>query len=599
MLRILFLTHAFNSLTQRLYIELQQQGHEVSVEFDINDSVAIEAVNLYHPDLIIAPFLKRAIPESIWKKTTCLIVHPGVAGDRGPSALDWAIINNETLWGVTVLQANEEMDAGDIWATQEFLTRHTSKASLYRNEVTEAATLAVLKAVKLFETGNFIPQPLDYNHAENLAGANKIESKIIESRNVETRKTPIKIKGRLQPLMTQNDRKIHWHEDTTETVLRKIRSADGFPGVLDDILGHEYFLYDVHEEQQLKGEPSELIAHCGTAICRATIDGAVWIGHLRDKYAHHSFKLPATHLLEQAIENLPEIKPDESTGYRDIWYEQEAEVGYLHFPFYNGAMGTEQCQRLHHAYIKACQQETKIIVLMGGHDFWSNGMHLNLIEAAQSAADESWNNINAINDLALEIINTHSHLTIAALQGNAGAGGVFLARAVDEIWASQGVILNPHYKDMGNLYGSEYWTYLLPQYAGQENAERIIQARLPMGTQDALSLGLINEVIEKKGTAFVEDVKKRAADMADVPAYSSRLEYKNKRREVDEQYKPLAQYRKSELDKMHMNFFGFDPSYHIARYNFVYKVAKSRTPLTIAHHRRISSLLEKNTRRAV
>ena len=584
MLRILFLTHAFNSLTQRLYIELQQQGHEVSVEFDINDIVAAEAVNLYQPDLIIAPFLKRAIPESIWDKTTCLIVHPGIAGDRGPSALDWAILNNETLWGVTVLQANKEMDAGDIWTTQAFMTRHTSKASLYRNEVTEAAAIAVLKAVALFEKGNFIPQPLDYSNTENSTIAGK---------------KLLKIKGQLQPLMTQNERKIHWYEDTTNIVLRKIRSADGFPGVLDDIFGREYYLYDAHEEQQLSGKPGELIARCGGAICRATIDGAVWIGHLRDKQAEHPFKLPATRLLAQSVKSLPEIEPDQTTGYRDIWYEQEGEVGYLHFPFYNGAMGTEQCQCLQRAYTEACQQETKVIVLMGGTDFWSNGMHLNLIEAAESAADESWNNINAINDLALEIINTNSHLTVAALQGNAGAGGVFLARSVDEIWASQGVILNPHYKDMGNLYGSEYWTYLLPRYAGEKNAEHIIQARLPMGTKDALSLGLINEVIEKKGTAFIKDVKKRAADLADVPAYSSRLEYKNKCREVDEQYKPLANYRKSELDKMHMNFFGFDPSYHIARYNFVYKVAKSRTPLTIARHRRISPLVENKTRSAV
>jgi len=52
-------------------------------------------------------------------------------------------------------------------------------------------------------------------------------------------------------------------------------------------------------------------------------------------------------------------------------------------------------------------------------------MHLNLIEAADSAADESWRNINAIDDLALEIINTDTHLTIAALQGNAGAGVSF------------------------------------------------------------------------------------------------------------------------------------------------------------------------------
>ena len=51
-MRILFLTHAFNSLTQRLFVELQERGHEVSVEFDINDDIAVEAVELFGPDLI-------------------------------------------------------------------------------------------------------------------------------------------------------------------------------------------------------------------------------------------------------------------------------------------------------------------------------------------------------------------------------------------------------------------------------------------------------------------------------------------------------------------------------------------------------------------
>jgi putative two-component system hydrogenase maturation factor HypX/HoxX len=36
---------------------------------------------------------------------------------------------------------------------------------------------------------------------------------------------------------------------------------------------------------------------------------------------------------------------------------------------------------------------------------------------------------------------------------------------------------------------------------------------------------------------------------------------------------------------MRLNFFGFDPSYHVARYNFIHKIPKSRTPLTLARHR--------------
>ena len=58
------------------------------------------------------------------------------------------------------------------------------------------------------------------------------------------------------------------------------------------------------------------------------------------------------------------------------------------------------------------------------------------------------------------------------------------------------------------------------------------------------------------------------------------------RRQRDEASRPLRRYRDDELEKMKLNFYGFDPSYHVARYNFVYKVPKSRTPLTIARHRR-------------
>ena len=65
-MRILFLTHSFNSLTQRLYDELTHDGHDISVEFDINDRVTEEAVALWQPELVVAPFLKRRIPASVW-----------------------------------------------------------------------------------------------------------------------------------------------------------------------------------------------------------------------------------------------------------------------------------------------------------------------------------------------------------------------------------------------------------------------------------------------------------------------------------------------------------------------------------------------------
>ncbi|HET9018326.1 MAG TPA: hypothetical protein VFN46_02005, partial [Acetobacteraceae bacterium] len=154
-----------------------------------------------------------------------------------------------------------------------------------------------------------------------------------------------------------------------------------------------------------------------------------------------------------------------------------------------------------------------------------------------------------------------------------------------------GAILNPHYKDMGNLYGSEYWTYLLPRRVGEANARRMMAARLPMGVAEAQRLGLVTRILP--WDAFCNDAQITAPARAAAcdPGLSGRLAEKRRRREADEAARPLARYREDELARMRLNFYGFDPSYHVARYNFIHKVPKSRTPLTLARHRRVSAAI--------
>ncbi len=561
-MRILFLTHSFNSLTQRLFVEMREDGHEVSVEFDINDAVTEDAVARFQPDLVIAPFLKRAIPESVWQNVTCFVVHPGIVGDRGPSALDWAILDAEAWWGVTVLQANADMDAGDIWASAEFPMRNASKSSLYRGEVTRAAVAAVRSAVTRFEDRSFQPVPL----------ADAIS------------------RGQQRPLLRQVDRAIDWQRDPAHVILRKIRSGDGFPGVRTRLAGRELHAFDARPASGLGGKPGEIIARSGPAVAVATVDGAIWIGHLKDAESPHPFKLPAAVVLRDDIGACPDVSCDDELGYREITVTRQDDVAIIDFEFYNGAMGSEQCIRLTDAFLTCATDDARIIVLAGGQDFWSNGMHLNLIEASDSPADESWRNINAIDDLAEAIIEARDCITVAALGGNAGAGGVFLARAADCVWAHEDVVLNPHYKDMGNLFGSEFWTYLLPRVCGRDEAKAITQARLPMGAREAHRLGLIDDVFEGGRGAFRSTVIERAARLADSGTLASELSEKSRRRDQDEADCPLAAYRQDELERMRSNFYGFDPSYHVARYNFVYKVPRSHTPLTIARHRRVNPL---------
>jgi putative two-component system hydrogenase maturation factor HypX/HoxX len=207
-MKILFLTTAYNGLSQRLSIELTELGHIVDVALAISESAMLDAVGQHAPDLIIAPMLKRKIPEAIWSKHVCLIVHPGMKGDRGASSLDWAIMTGQTIWGVTVLQAAAEMDAGAIWASHNFALSGSSiaKSSVYRRQVTKAAVRAVLEAVEKFQLRQFRPEPLDYSSADVI--------------------------GCWRPTMRQSDRAIDWSRNSTMEIVAKISAADSTPGVL-------------------------------------------------------------------------------------------------------------------------------------------------------------------------------------------------------------------------------------------------------------------------------------------------------------------------------------------------------------------------------
>jgi putative two-component system protein, hydrogenase maturation factor HypX/HoxX len=553
--RVLFLVSAHNGLSQRACIALTELGHEVTVAV-VDCAGEMEAAVMRHqPELIVCPMLKKVIPESIWAHHRCLIIHPGPKGDRGPSSLDWAIELGEEEWGVTVLEASGEVDGGDVWATRTFPVRAVGKSSLYRHEVRHAAVSGLLEAIDKIAHGG-TPEPLDPGDPQ--------------------------VTGRARALMRQERRCIDWGSDSTDTVVRRIQAAEGHPGVLDVVEDEEFHLSGAHREGALQGPPGQIIAQRDGAICRATTDGAVWITRLRRR-GPSFFKLPAARALALAGIDLdaPESPvalhaPSLRAGhtFREIAYEEQAGVGYLHFDFYNGALSTEACRRLRDAFLYArSRRETNVIVLAGGSDFFSTGIHLNVIEAAEDPAAESWRNLHAINDVVREIVETDSHLVISALAGDTAAGGVPMALAADRVVAREAVVLNPYYGHMGGLYGSEYWTYLLPRRVGREMTARLTGPPFAsVGTTQAVEIGLLDAAFGADLASFRMRTRGLADQLARHPDLGDWLEAKRRRRRRDEQIKPLQLYRTEEMARSHECFFGPDRSYHDARRRFTRKL---------------------------
>ncbi len=554
---ILLFASVRNSLSVRVLLELLERGHKATLEI-VKTSEDVGACAAAHaPELIICPFLTVRIPKEVFTRYPTIIIHPGPPGDRGPSSLDWALISGERTWGVVALEAAERFDAGDIWAQRSFAIPPINKTTLYRGLVTKYATEIIFEVIEKVSRGGFAPTPQ-------------------ASLPVDV------IRYRLR--LPEETRVIAWERDSTAVVLRKLRASDTQPGVPDPMFGGLY-LYGGHPETKQRGAPGSIIGFRNGAMCIGTTDGAVWVTHVRRMEtnrvleAFSPIKLPAHTVLGMFLPHLAHDThvglPERDTGtFQEIWYEEEHDVGYLHFDFYNGAMGVAQCGKLLAAYLKACTRSTKVLALMGGENFWSNGIHLNLIEAASDPAEEAMRNLRAMNELARTIITTRSKLIVASLFGSAGAGGAIVPLAADKVVASRRSILYPYYKDMG-LTGSEYSSYLLPRRVGRDRATELLENAEPISSSTALSIGYLDAVLSEDGPQYTEEVRAYCEALAHDSAYGVLLTEKNTTRDHDEAQKPLRAYNAEEVALMAQCFSGnltvHGTTFPKARKQFVYR----------------------------
>ena len=532
-MKVLLLISSFNSLSQALFTKLRDRGELVSVVFAINEHQINLEVQEFEPELILAPFLKTFISKDIYEKYPTYIFHPGPLGDRGPNSLEYALLSDKKNWGVVILRANELYDGGSIVAKSDFKVRATYKASLYRQEVVRHSLTAL---------DDFFKNPLEITQILNP----------------------------LHKLFNQTMRSIDWENDDTQTIISKIYLSDSFPGVLDEIMGVECYLFGAHNEERLRGDIKEVLAKRDGAICLGTKDGALWINHLKEP---HRFKLPATYVLKEKIagvkeQRLPLLFDKSYETFYEISVEKHENVSYLCFNFHNGAMSAEQCIRLKYAF-EYLKEESQVIVLVGGMDFFSNGIHLNILEDSKKKGEDGWSNINAMNDLIKSILEADEVVTVASLARNAGAGGVFMALACDYVVAKEDVVLNPHYKTLG-LSGSEYHTYTLAKRVGENIAKKLLNDALPISVEYANKIGMLDKVIEQKN--YYEELHSFA-----LSTYSEEYIW-DKQDRVEEERELMERCKYSELNKMYPEFWQESSIFHKLRHEFVYKVCPIETP---------------------
>ncbi|KAI5204778.1 ClpP/crotonase [Aureobasidium subglaciale] len=611
----------------------------------------VEAVLMARPHLIICPFLTSAVPAEIYTRYMTLVVHPGAPGDGGPSALDFIIMGEDgtdnnlervmskdlwsehgrTHWAVTVLQAITEYDAGPVWAFEQFRLdiddHHLTKSNLYRGDVTRAAvsaTLAALDRVQLAFQEQVTRTIADIDDWSRVAS--KLEAK------AEYKTASVTAGERFHggptaplPLLKAAQRDFDINRHTARMISRLIRASDSQPGCLTKFFGPSLYIYGAFVEDgehmaNIDVKPGTIIGTRNDAVCFKTIDNkGIWITHARRVKRKTDAtlwpKLPAVLLLTEIgiidIIKVPQLLPTLLTDFSRVEYPTFQEIfvnydyittgqriAYVTFEFYNGAMSTSQCQHVCAALRSILNTHTETsplsaVVLLGG-SYFSNGIHLNVIEAASDPAYESWANINAMNEVVLLILQdfaARNIATVAVLRGNAAAGGVALAAAADLVIAGENVVINPAYRALG-LSGSEYHTITYQGRVGHATARHLLRDMLPISAQRAKAIGLVDVVLPGYGDILDKEIHTHISSLI-----SNHQPLGSWKCELDLSTPALATARMQELAEMAKDFWSARSiRYHSRRRDFVRKIKPTKTPLRFAEHRRKAGELDEEER---
>lgn len=693
-MKILFFCTAHNSLSQRLYLVLSRK-HSVTVEYALSAKSMIEAADMVQPDLIICPFLTSLVPQQVYDEYLTLIIHPGPPGDAGPSAIDWMLMGDDgteadsdrlllenrfnpvgrSHWGVTVLQAVEEFDAGPVWAFDQFAVNindtSVTKSSLYRGPVTQAAIAATLAAIERIEAASTLARAS--NGAPMSPPGTPTEDRECRKgwrmspslkAHAEFKELSVTISEPFlggpthhRPLLKAVQRDFDVRKHTASTISRRIRSADSQPGCLSGLFGPKLYLYGGYIENPTLlsctshlTPPGTVVAVRDEAVCIATCDNkGVWITHIRQVKNKTDPalwpKVPAASGLKQLglmsgggttwrHSLLPQTLSDQwsksyHSTFQEIWVDFVTDghkrLAYLYFDFYNGAMSTTQCRRmvqcLEYIIARAADPSECLpltaVVLMGGDSYFSNGIHLNVIEAAADPSLESWYNINSINDVVEKVLldlPSRGITTVAAIRGNCAAGGVALATACDVVLAGPNVVLNPAYRALG-LYGSEYHSISYPGRCGALGARTALRSMTPLSANDARDMGLVDFVIPSSSSESLDaamrthvenmfapgggDCEQPMKESSSPSSFSSsqHAEWGAWKLNADVSQAGLARARAMELGQMSMDFWSArSERYHSRRRDFVRKAKPTSTPLRFAGHRRHKGALDEEER---
>jgi methionyl-tRNA formyltransferase len=237
-----------------LHQSAQDRGIQVLQPKNFKGEQVLSEFKSLKPDLGVMAYVTRIVPASFLNAPLhgTIQYHPSLLpAHRGPSSMNWPIIQGEEETGLTIFWPDEGLDTGPILMQKKVtIESGDTLGSLYFNKLYPLGVEALLESIDLVKKGNAPRVAQDESEASYESWCN------------------------------DDAAMIDWTQSTIH-IYNLIRGCNPQPGAWTDHQGGIVRFYDVNIAA-MNGEPGSIIATTGDGVVFATVDGAIEVLRLRE-----------------------------------------------------------------------------------------------------------------------------------------------------------------------------------------------------------------------------------------------------------------------------------------------------------------------------
>jgi len=206
------------------------------------------------PDLCVMAYVTKIVPEEFLNIPThgTIQYHPSLLPKhRGPSSINWPIIQGESKTGLSIFWPDNGLDTGPLLIQKEIdIAPDDTLGTIYFNKLFPLGVDAMLKGVDLVKAGK--------------------PPKIIQNESEAT----------YESWCTDDDVLIDWSKNTS-TIYNLIRGADPQPGAWTMHKGSQLRVFDCARIDNVTGSPGVVMSIDNEGFTVAVTDGAIFVKRVR------------------------------------------------------------------------------------------------------------------------------------------------------------------------------------------------------------------------------------------------------------------------------------------------------------------------------